>query len=306
MTKAQTEREVIVGFVGLGSIGLPMAQRIAATGLPVVGYDVRPIAMPDAARNIVMASSPADVANQADIVLACLTSADIHRDAILGPRGIARGKRVRDYVHLGTSGVPLVRELAEELRTLDIAMLDAPISGGTPRARDGTLTVMASGARETFERAKPIMSAYATKISFLSEEVGAGQLMKIVNNAMSLTNLAIAAEAFILGAKAGLDPFEMVDIVNASSGHNSATMSKVPNFVLNRRFDFGGAMEIGIKDLKAYMHEGESLGAPTDLGKCVLEMFERAAAAGSEKDDVTRIFCYLEHIAGTTFPKQSG
>lgn len=292
------KQDVTVGFIGLGSIGLPMARRIAAAGWRVTGFDIRPVAVDS---GIVMASSPAEVGNQSDIVLSCLTSAEVHREAILGTHGVASGSRVRHYVHLGTSGVQLVRDLAAALQGRGIAMLDAPISGGTPRARDGTLTAMASGARATFDLARPIMAAYANKIVFLSEQVGAGQLMKIVNNAMSLTNLAIAAEAFVLGAKAGLDAEAMVDIVNASSGHNSATLSKVPNFVLTRSFDFGGAMEIGIKDLKAYLAESETLSVPTELGRCVLGMFERAAAAGSMKDDVTRLFCHLETLAGTTF-----
>ncbi len=303
MSDALPDRGMSIGFVGLGSIGLPIAQRIANAGWNVVGYDIRRVA---AGERLAVASSPKDVGDRAELVLSCLTSAEIHREALFGPQGIARGRRVRTYVHLGTSGVPFVRELAEGLQASGIAMLDAPISGGVPRARAGTLTVMASGPGSAFRLAQPVMATYASKISHLSEAVGAGQLMKIVNNAMSLTNLAIAAEAFVLGAKAGLDAEEMVEIVNASSGHNSATMSKVPAFVLTRTFDFGGAMEIGIKDLKVYLQEGKNLGVSTDLGECVLGMFERAAAAGSDRDDVTRLFCHLEALAGTTFGSAKG
>src|SRR5262249_19136814 len=142
MSGRRARQNVIVGFVGLGSIGLPMAQCIVAAGWRVVGCDIRTI---NDESGIAFVSSAAEVRNQPDIACSCLTSEEVHRDAILGPQGVARGSRVRDYVHLGTNGVPLVRQLAAELQIRNIMMLDAPISGGTPRAREGRLTVMASG-----------------------------------------------------------------------------------------------------------------------------------------------------------------
>jgi len=170
-----------------------------------------------------IAATPAELADNADVVFACLTTADSYREVLLGPDGVIRGGRAKTYVHVGTNEVAVLQELAAALAGRGIATLDAPMTGGVPRAINGTLTVMASGPRDVFERTEPFFKLYANKIVYLSDRVGAAQVMKFVNNILSASNLALACEAMVLGRKSGLDPAAMLEVLNNGSGQNTAT-----------------------------------------------------------------------------------
>lgn len=290
-----------IAIIGLGAIGRPMAERIAGAGLPLVVCDVRDAAVAGLPETVVRAASPEDAANRAEIVLACLPSIDSHRKALLAPGGAIHGKRVRVYIHTGTTGSALVNELAAAFGARGAATLDAPMTGGVPRARAGTLTVMASGPQAAFAAAEPFLNAYASTIVYLGERLGAAQVMKLINNQLSAANLAIAAEAMVLGAKAGLDPEQMIAVLNAGTGQNSATLTKIPEHVLTRGFDYGGAMYITDKDLCAFAEEAEALEMPIPLGDAVRRLYREAAAA--KTDDITTVARYFERLAGVELPK---
>src|ERR1700761_3461381 len=157
-----------IGFIGLGSIGRPMAERIRDNGYPMVIYDIRNAAMEPFRGTAEIVGSPADVADRAEIVLACLATASSFRSAVVGSNdGIIAGRKVQLYLHLGTNGAALVQELAAALAARGIATVDVPMTGGAARARDGTLTAIASGPRDAFERAEPIVRSYASKLVYL-------------------------------------------------------------------------------------------------------------------------------------------
>ena len=290
-----------IAIIGLGAIGRPMAERIAAAGLPLVVCDVREAAVAGLPDAVARAASPEDATNRADIVLACLPSIDSHRRALTGPGGAIHGHRARIYIHTGTTGSALVAELAEAFGARGVATLDAPMTGGVPRARAGTLTVMASGPRAAFAAAEPFLKAYASTIVYLGERLGAAQVMKLINNMLSAANLAVASEAMVLGAKAGLDPEQMIAVLNAGTGQNSATLTKIPDHVLTRGFDYGGAMYITDKDLGAFAEEAAILAVPTPLGDAVRRVYHDAAEA--KTDDITTVARYFERLAGVTLPK---
>jgi 2-hydroxy-3-oxopropionate reductase len=293
-----------IGFIGLGAMGLPMASRLLARNHEVTVLDIDPAATaPLAARGAVIGTSPADVADRAEIVFACLPSLASVRAVALGPDGIIRGKAVRIYVSLSTTGSPLAKEIAAALAARDIATLDAPITGGPPRARDGSLTVMVSGERAAYESVEPLLGAFAQHSIYLGATPGGAQTMKLINNIMSATNLAIAAEAMVMGAKAGLDPEQMLTVLNNGSGQNSATLTKIPNHVLNRNFDYGGALYIIQKDLDAWRQEAEALGVPSWIGSAVRQLYLHALAQGSPKDDMTTVVRLIEGWAGVELPK---
>ena len=296
MTGAQT-----IAIIGLGAIGRPMAERIAGAGLPLVVCDVREAAVAGLPETVARAASPEDAANRADIVLACLPSIDSHRKALLAPGGAIHGKRARTYIHTGTTGSALVHELAAAFAERGVMTLDAPMTGGVPRARAGTLTVMASGPEAAFAAAEPFLKAYASTIVYLGERLGAAQVMKLINNMLSAANLAIASEAMVLGAKAGLDPEQMIAVLNAGTGQNSATLTKIPDHVLTRGFDYGGAMYITDKDLGAFAEEAAALAVPIPLGDAVRRVYHDAAEA--KTDDITTVARYFERLAGVTLPK---
>jgi len=275
-------------------MGGPMAARLAAMG-EVIVFDTRPEAVAPFAN---IATSAADVAAQADIVFACLTDPDDYRLAVLGPDGLLQGGRMRHYVHLGTSGPPLVVELAQGLARRDIAVLDAPITGGPGRARDGSLTAMVAGPAESLALALPLLRAFASTIVNLGLQPGAAQTMKLINNAISLANLAVASEAMLLGAKVGIPAEAMLAVINHGSGQNSATLTKIPNHTLTRGFDYGGSLHVVIKDLELFVANAGAAGAPSRLTQAVLAAYHAARAEGGPGDDVTTVIRPMERASG--------
>jgi 3-hydroxyisobutyrate dehydrogenase-like beta-hydroxyacid dehydrogenase len=181
-----------------------------------------------------------------------------------------------------------------------IAALDAPMTGGVPRARDGTLTVMASGPRDAFECVESVMQHYAKKIVYLSDRVGAAQVMKYVNNVLSASNLALACEAMVMGRRAGLDPAAMLEVLNNGTGQNTATLTKIPAQVLTRKFNHGGTLGLMIKDLEAFSGEARRYGVPVPLAEAVIESFRKAALEEGAREDLTKIIRPMERAAGVT------
>jgi 3-hydroxyisobutyrate dehydrogenase-like beta-hydroxyacid dehydrogenase len=295
-----------IGFLGLGAIGEPIATRLSGGNHKLVVFDVRREAVEPFAEVAEVAASPKAVGDRADIVFSCLASADAHRDALLGPRGLIHGKRVRTYVNLGTTGASLVRELGDAMEAHRIATVDAPVTGGVGRARNGTLTTMAAGDRSAFDAAVPLMQLYASKIVWLGTRLGSAQVMKLVNNAVSFANLAAACEALLVGAKSGLDPVAMLEVLNSGSGQNSATLMKIPSDVLTGKFKFGGSLAIVIKDYKAFLEEAEALGIEPSIGQAVLETYIAALALASESGDVTEVIRPMEIAAGIELRKARG
>jgi 3-hydroxyisobutyrate dehydrogenase-like beta-hydroxyacid dehydrogenase len=279
-------------------MGTPMAERLVQAGENVIVFN-RTIAKGARFRGVAkIAGTPAEMAEEADIVFACLTTADAYREVLLGQSGIIRGSRVRTYVHVGTNEVPVLAELAAALNGCGIATVDAPITGGVSRAREGTLTAMAAGPRSAFDRATPFMKHYANKIVFLGERVGAAQVMKLVNNVLSAANLALACEAMVLGRKSGLDPVAMLDVLNSGSGQNSATLTKIPAQILTRQFNHGGGLALMTKDLEAFRGQAKLRHVPIPLTEAVIASLRAALDEEGGTADITRIVCPMERAAG--------
>lgn len=299
----------VIGFIGLGAIGSPIARRLIEAGFELVVHDVRSQAMLPFTGRARLASSCAEVGEQAEVVFGCLPGEGAHREAILGTTGLVGARRVRLYVNLGTLGASLLLELERSLLGAGITTMDAPITGGVPRAESGTLTAIVSGDRSWFERVEPAMCSYASKRVWLGPQVGSAQVMKVVNNAISLSNLVIAAEAMLVGVRAGLDPRVMLDVINHGSGQNSATLSKIPRDVLTDRFDFGGSLSIVVKDLEAFVAQADSQRMPIQSVRSVLEAFRLAKHELGGEADVTEVIRPLERLAGVLLrdstPEQS-
>lgn len=287
----------MIGFIGLGAIGAPIARRLLDHGHSLIVRDASPEACASFSGRALIAGSAREVGDSAEIVFGCLASLDSHRDALLGAEGLIQGSKVRLYVNLSTLGAPGLKEIADELARHDIGTLDAPVTGGVPRARAGTLTAIVSGNAEHFERVSPLSSSYASKQVWLGPQVGSAQVMKVVNNAVSLANMVAAGEAMLVGAKAGIDPRAMIEVLNSGSGQNSATLSKIPGEVLNSRFQFGGSLAIVVKDLRAFMAEANGQGVPVQTIQSVLDAYERAMAELGPHADVTEVIRPIERAA---------
>ena len=287
-----------LGFVGVGRMGGPMTERLLEAGYSLTIFD------PDASqvealvkKGAMKASSAAEVASAADIVLMSLPTPDIVRSVALGEKGVARGNRVRTLIDLSTTGPGVSNIVAKELTQRKIAWVDSPVSGGVKGAAAGTLAVMVSCPKPVFEEIEPILTVFG-KIFFTGEKPGLAQTAKLANNLMAAAALVITSEAVAMGVKAGLDARVLIDIINASSGRNSASQDKFPRAVLPGTFDFGFTTGLSYKDVRLCIDEAEAMGVPMVCGASVRQMLAITNAKFGANSDFTFIAKVLEEWAG--------
>jgi len=178
-----------------------------------------------------------------------------------------------------------------------IAMIDAPVSGGIAGARKGTLAVMASGSSEAMQRVEPLLTIFG-RLFKIGERPGMGQVMKLANNLLSATALAVTSEAMVMGVKAGLDPKLMIDVINSGTGRNTATETKFPISILTRRFAYGFATGLMHKDVKLCLEEAEAMQVPMAVGSAVRDIWQLAEHELGPDSDYTEIIRCLEERAG--------
>lgn len=287
-----------LGFIGLGRMGAPMVRRLAAAGHRVVVHDARPEAAESvAAGPIALASSAAAVADEAGIVFCSLPTPPVVRDVVLGADGVAAGSKVRIVVDLSTTGPSMAKAVSSSLAAKGIAWVDAPVSGGIAGARDGTLAVMVSCAQAVYQEIDPILAAFGRRF-YCGDAPGSAQVAKLGNNMIAAAVVLLSAEALAMGVKAGLDPKIMCDIINASSGRNSATQDKFPRSVLPGTFDFGFATALSYKDVRMCVDEAENLGVPMVAGSLVRQMLAATNARFGPDSDFTSMVRIVEEWAG--------
>jgi 3-hydroxyisobutyrate dehydrogenase-like beta-hydroxyacid dehydrogenase len=293
-----TDSKPRLGFIGLGKMGAPMARRLLDAGHHVIVHDISAgavRALQDAGARA--AGSPREVAAEASIVFTCLPSLDAVREVATGPNGLTQGSAIRILVDHSTTGPEFAETLGQELAQRKIYMLDAPISGGVTRAGNGKLAVIVSGDQSAFTRVAGVLECLG-KVHYMGERSGQAQMMKLVNNLLSQISTAATYEAFVLGAKAGLDPDAMVEVINNSTGMNNCTLYKMPRSVLPRTFDYGSNMEITYKDISLCMKEAERLGVTMLLGNMAKQLWGFGVHHGGAKRDSSTLITYLEDWAG--------
>jgi 3-hydroxyisobutyrate dehydrogenase-like beta-hydroxyacid dehydrogenase len=292
MTGAMLER---IAFIGVGRMGGPMASRLLAAGHTVSVFDPSAAAVAAlATKGARAATSAVDAARGAEIVMASLPSPATVRALATE---VAAVSGVAVFVDLGTSGPAASTAIAATLAPAGINVVDAPVSGGVKGAAAGTLTLMISGAPAAVARAKPLLEVLG-RVIVVGEKPGLGQTLKLANNLMSAASLAIASEAMAMGVKAGLDPAVMIEVLNASSGRNSATQDKIPKHVLNRKFDFGFANALSFKDVRLCLDEAEALGVPMVVGAAVRQMLSITQQQCGADADCTEMIKVVEQWAG--------
>lgn len=285
-----------VGFVGVGAMGAPMARRLLGAGYKLVAYDPSSAAL-DAivASGAEAAASVQAVANAVETVFVSLPTPDVVRAV---SAEIAGGEKAKLVIDLSTTGPRAAVDIGAMLNGKGLDLLDSPVSGGVGGAEKGTLAVMVSGPETHWTRWRPALEAIGKNAFFVGEGQGQGQMMKLINNMLSATAMAASAEAFALGAKAGLDPDVMVDVINAGSGANTAVRDKFPRAVLSRTFDYGFRTELMYKDVKLCMEEAEAMGSPMWVGQPVKQWWSLALARGGVEEDFSNIMRYVEEQAG--------
>ncbi|MGA3000939.1 MAG: NAD(P)-dependent oxidoreductase [Acetobacteraceae bacterium] len=292
------------GFLGVGNMGLPMAGKLLDGGHRLTVFDIRDAAMqPLLERQASKAASPKDLADHCEIVFVSLPTLSAFRAVAFSPDGLIHGKSMKLLVNTCTVGVPFVKEIEQAMAAQGVTVVDCPISGGPPGARAGTLSVMVSGDPAAVERIRPMISLWGRTLTVAGDKPGAAQVLKLTNNILSAVALAATAEAFVMGAKGGLDPEVMLAAINAGSGRNSATEAKFPAAVLTRGFDYGAEMHILMKDIDLAIAQGEELGVPMWVCEAARLVFKHAMHKGAAKQDLTAIVQYIERDAGFEIPK---
>lgn len=282
-----------IAFVGLGQMGLPMAGHLVRAGFHVTGFDLSSRAR-DALRDVggTVAESVAGACAGADCIITMLPNGKIVRAALLdNPAALSGASPEATILEMSSSAPTQTRELAAALPD-GIRLVDAPVSGGVKRAVDGTLTIMVGGEAADIDRVEPLLSIMAQKV-FRCGGVGAGHAMKAINNFVSGAGVVAALEALELGRTFGLDPAEMVDVLNASSGRNNATEVKMKQFVLSGTFGSGFAMGLMAKDIRTAADLSGELGLHQACLTQTADIWERAADALGASADHTRIGDYL-------------
>lgn len=288
----------MLGFVGVGRMGAPMVERLLAAGHEVIIFDANEAAI-DALveKGAQKAASSEAVASAVEIVMTSLPMPQILEQVALGDAGISSGSKVKIMVDLSTTGPGVAKRVSKGLAKKDIIWIDCPVSGGIAGAADGTLALMLSGPRTAFERVEPLV-ANLGKPFFVGEEAGLAQVAKLGNNLLAASAIVVTSEVLAMAVKAGLDPDIMIDIINVSSGRNSATQDKFPRAVLPGTFDFGFATGLSYKDVRLCIDEAEAMGVPMVAGAAVRQMLAITNAKFGPDSDFTSIAKVVEEWAG--------
>jgi 3-hydroxyisobutyrate dehydrogenase-like beta-hydroxyacid dehydrogenase len=285
----------VLGFVGVGRMGGPMAGRLLDAGHELCVFDTNPAAIaPLSTRGAKSAASPDEVASAADIVFTSLPTPPIVQAVCLGERGILKGTRVKTLVDLSTTGPSVAGVVAKAAAERGVAWVDSPVSGGVAGAMKGTLAVMVSCRKDTFPIVDPVLKTFG-KTFYVGEKPGLAQIAKLANNLLAAAAIVLSSEAVVM---AGLDARTLIDIINAGSGRNSATQDKFPRAILTRTFDFGFATGLSYKDVRLCLDEAESLGVPMIAGAAVRQMLAITNAKFGPDSDFTSIAKVVEEWAG--------
>ena len=282
-------------------MGGPMAANLARAGNEVVIGDLNQLAV-DAFTTEHETARPANglaaVGQEAEAVFTCLPNGKIVAEAVLGEGGIAEGMAEGSVLVDMSSSAPMgTIDLGKTLSERGIRMVDAPVSGGVPRAVEGTIAIMVGGAKEDIEKVRPALETMGGQI-FETGGLGSAHAMKSINNVLSATNLLVGIEALVVGKKFGLDPQNMVDILNFSSGKNSATESKLKEYVLSREFNSGFSMDLMIKDVATALDLAHEMGVPWQIGSTIHEMYQAARNHMIDNADNSDIARWIEANGG--------
>jgi 3-hydroxyisobutyrate dehydrogenase len=289
-----------IGFIGLGNMGLPMAQNLVKAGHTVTGFDIQPAALEKLkSAGGASATAIADAANGADVVVTMLPAGEQVRAAYLGDAGVvAHAKAGAVLIDSSTIDVETARAVSKAAQEKGLAMLDAPVSGGVGGAQAATLTFMVGGADDAFARAKPILEAMGKTIVHAGGS-GNGQAAKICNNMILGVSMIVVAEAFLLAEKLGLDAQKLFDISSKSSGQCWSMTSycpvpgPVPTSPANRDYQAGFTAAMMLKDLKLAQQAARASGAKAPLGAGAAALYGQYVEEGKASEDFSGIIRYL-------------
>ncbi len=291
-----------VGFIGIGSMGWPMASLLAKAGYPLLVSDADPArAKQFAQEHEVRFESPnAEMARSCRVVITMLPTSAIVRQVLLGS-GFSAGLQSGALVIEMSSGAPAqTQEIAGLLAAHSVRLVDAPVSGGVKRAVAGELAIMTGGAEADVAEALPLLSVLGTSV-MRTGEVGTAHAMKALNNLVSATGFVAGIEALLIGKRFGLDPAVMVDVLNASTGMNNSTQKKFKQFVLSGTFNSGFGLDLMLKDLGIALDLARESGTTAPLSSATRQLWEAAHNVLGPGHDHTEMARLSAILAGGTF-----
>ena len=299
-------RKDTVGFIGLGRMGMPMALNLVRKGFALTGYDIDPAKIDAlAAAGGAVADGPAGVAKAAAKVIVMVETTEQARAVITGPGGIMETAQAGDIVIAMPTIDPLaVKAMCATLAENGVGMIDAPVSGGVPRARSGELTTAVGGAPETVEACRPILNAMCSRI-FPMGEIGQGLAMKLVNNMLNQINKVASAEAMVFGAKAGLDPVKMIEMIKVSSGQSASFEAMAPRY-LSGDFLNASTLDISYKDQELETAYAKALGVPMFMAAVSQQVYQMGRASGLNRQDASSLITLYEKMAGVQLGPREG
>lgn len=290
-----------IAWIGLGNMGLLMSARLVQSGYQVWGYDLLPDCVGRAGlEGVHEAASLAQAGALADVAVCMMPQGADTRQALFGEGGMARALRPGTVVvDMSTSSPTDTKQTCAVLKAQGVDYLDAPVSGGVGKAKNGTLSIMAAGDPSAYEKVLPILQCLGQEVFYVGPS-GSGHTIKLINNMLTGINLAGLCEGMVLGVKAGIDPELLLKIINSSSGESYSSRVKIPGFVFKRDFSGGFKTKLQHKDMALAAGLAKELQVPTPMGNLAKESYLAAMAAGQSDADASAVITVLERLTGVT------
>jgi 2-hydroxy-3-oxopropionate reductase len=286
-----------IGFIGLGIMGKPMSKNLLKAGYSLVVFDRNPVPVKEVVTaGAVEAPSAKAVAEQCDIVITMLPNSPHVKAAVLDKNGILEGAKPGMILIDMSSIAPLAsKEIAAMLAERQVEMIDAPVSGGEPKAIDGTLSIMVGGKKAIFDKCQPILAKMGSSV-VLCGDIGAGNITKLANQIIVALNIAAMSEAFVLAAKSGVNPETVFNAIKGGLAGSTVLNAKAP-MVLEGNFKPGFRIELHIKDLANAIETGHDVGVPLPLTSQVMEIMQSLKVDGKAGNDHSGIIQFYEKLA---------
>lgn len=292
-----------VGFIGLGIMGKPMSKNLLKAGYELIVLSKNKGAAELVAAGAAQADTPKEVAEKADIVITMLPNSPQVKEVVLGSDGVIEGAKPGCVVVDMSSIAPLAcQEIAGRLAEKGIHMLDAPVSGGEPKAIEGTLSVMAGGSQEVFDKCCDVMQAMAASV-VRTGDIGAGNVAKLANQIIVAINIAAMSEALVLAAKVGVEPELVFQAIRGGLAGSAVLDAKAP-LVMDRRFEPGFRINLHIKDLGNVLETSQEVGVPLPLTSSVMKMMQELTANDMGDCDHSSLIRYYEKLAEIEVSRQ--
>ena len=288
-----------VGFIGVGNMGGPMCRNIIRnTNHDVVVFDLNPAAIKACTDlGATAGTSVAQVASTCDVVLTSLPMPRNVEEVTLGADGIAASAKPGTvYIDLSTNAPATARRVNDGMRAKGIQMLEAPVSGGVPRATDGTIVIMVGGDTAAFDAQLPLLKSFSGEVVHVGD-IGMGSVAKLVNNMLAFCNAAAAAEALMIGTMAGIDLRKLQQVISNASG-NSSAFRNISEKAFNRQFQATFALDLAHKDLRLALELADELGVPGMIAPQVMNLMRMARAKGMGGDDSSSVIRVYEQALG--------